>query len=96
MPIAPGVGPSGMALDNKTHRLLSICGNKMMAFSDAEAGKVVYTLPISDGCDSVVKSLKPYLHKEEAVPLPSTRPRIICIYQQLSLSLPLKEVDVHQ
>lgn len=51
--IAPGEEPSGLALDNETHRLFSVCGNKMMVVSDAEAGKVVTTLPIGDGCDGV-------------------------------------------
>ena len=51
--IAPGEEPSGLALDNETHRLFSVCGNKMMVISDAEAGKVVTTLPIGDRCDGV-------------------------------------------
>ena len=51
--IAPGEEPSGLALDNETHRLFSVCGNKLMVISDAEAGKVVTTLPIGDGCDGV-------------------------------------------
>ena len=51
--IAPGEEPSGLALDNETHRLFSVCGNKLMVVSDAEAGKVVTTLPIGEGCDGV-------------------------------------------
>jgi len=51
--IAPGEEPSGLALDNETHRLFSVCGNKLMVVSDAEAGKVVTNLPIGDGCDGV-------------------------------------------
>ncbi|HAH23187.1 MAG TPA: hypothetical protein DCL77_05415 [Prolixibacteraceae bacterium] len=51
--IAPGEEPSGLALDNETHRLFSVCGNKLMVISDAEAGKVVTTLPIGDRCDGV-------------------------------------------
>jgi DNA-binding beta-propeller fold protein YncE len=51
--IAPGEEPSGLALDNETHHLFSVCGNKLMVISDAEAGKVVTTLPIGDGCDGV-------------------------------------------
>jgi len=51
--IAPGEEPSGLALDNETHRLFSVCGNKLMVISDAEAGKVVTTLPIGGGCDGV-------------------------------------------
>jgi YVTN family beta-propeller protein len=49
--IAPGEEPSGLALDNETHRLFSVCGNKLMVISDAETGKVVTTQPIGDRCD---------------------------------------------
>ncbi len=51
--IAPGDGPSGLALDNETHRLFSVCGNKLMVVVDAVNGKVVTTLPIGSGCDGV-------------------------------------------
>jgi YVTN family beta-propeller protein len=51
--IAPGEEPSGLALDNETHRLFSVCSNKLMVVSDALAGKVVTTLPIGDRCDGV-------------------------------------------
>ena len=51
--IAPGEEPSGLALDNETHRLFSVCGNKLMVVSDAIAGKVITTLPIGDRCDGV-------------------------------------------
>jgi len=51
--IAPGEDPTGLALDNETHRLFSVCGNKLMVISDAVAGKVVTTLPIGEGCDGV-------------------------------------------
>jgi YVTN family beta-propeller protein len=51
--IAPGEEPSGLALDNETHRLFSVCGNKLMVVTDAETGKVITTLPIGDHCDGV-------------------------------------------
>ncbi|MDP4210025.1 MAG: YncE family protein [Bacteroidota bacterium] len=51
--IAPGEEPSGLALDNKNHRLFSVCSNKMMVVADAETGKVITTLPIGDRCDGV-------------------------------------------
>jgi Uncharacterized conserved protein len=51
--IAPGEEPSGLALDNSTHRLFSVCSNKLMVVSDAEAGTVITTLPIGDRCDGV-------------------------------------------
>jgi YVTN family beta-propeller protein len=51
--IAPGDGPSGLALDNETHRLFSVCSNKLMVVVDATDGHVVTTLPIGSGCDGV-------------------------------------------
>ncbi len=52
-PIAPGEEPSGIALDNETHRLFSVCSNKLMVVTDALTGKVITTLPIGDRCDGV-------------------------------------------
>jgi len=52
-PITPGEEPSGLALDNETHRLFSVCSNKLMVISDAIAGKVITSLPIGDRCDGV-------------------------------------------
>ena len=52
-PIAPGEEASGLALDNETHRLLAVCGNKLMVVVDAIDGHVVTSLPIGDGCDGV-------------------------------------------
>jgi DNA-binding beta-propeller fold protein YncE len=51
--IAPGEEPSGLALDNQTHRLFSVCGNKLMVVTDAETGNIITTLPIGDRCDGV-------------------------------------------
>jgi len=50
---SPGEEPSGLALDNETHRLFSVCGNKKMVVMDAINGKVITTLDIGgrvDGC----------------------------------------------
>jgi YVTN family beta-propeller protein len=44
--------PSGLALDNKNHRLFSVCGNKKMVVMDSQSGKVVATLPTGDGTDA--------------------------------------------
>ncbi len=49
--VAPGEEPSGIALDNKTHRLFSVCGNKLMIISDVESGKVIANIPIGDRVD---------------------------------------------
>lgn len=51
--LAPGDEPSGLALDPKTNRLFSVCGNKIMVISNALTGKIITTLPIGDRCDGV-------------------------------------------
>ena len=50
--IAPGEGPSGLAIDLKNKRLFSVC-DAVMVVSDYENGKVVTTVPIGGGPDAV-------------------------------------------
>ncbi len=50
--LAPCESPSGLALDAAHHRLFSVCRNKLMAISDATAGRVVTTVPIGSGPDA--------------------------------------------
>lgn len=50
--IAPGEGPSGLAIDLKRKRLFSVCDN-VMVISDFEKGKVVTAVPIGGGPDAV-------------------------------------------
>jgi DNA-binding beta-propeller fold protein YncE len=50
--IAPGEGPSGLALDRKHRRLFSVCSNKLMVVLNADTGAVVTTLPIGQGTDA--------------------------------------------
>jgi len=45
-------GPTGLAIDNKTHRLFAGC-DKQLIVIDAVTGVVVSKLPIGDGCDGV-------------------------------------------
>lgn len=49
--------PSGLAIDNKTHRLFSACEEHLVVV-DAENGKIVSALPIAKGCDGVVFNAK--------------------------------------
>src|ERR1035437_7753160 len=53
-PLAPGAEPTGLALDNKTHRLFSVCANKLMIVVDAESGKILTNLPIGEKVDGAV------------------------------------------
>lgn len=50
-PLAPGEGPSGIALDAVHHRVFSTCDNQLMTMLDTESGKVVATVPIDHGPD---------------------------------------------
>lgn len=50
-PIAPGEEPTGLALDNENHRLISVCKNNLMIILDAENGKIITTLPIGAKAD---------------------------------------------
>jgi len=48
--LAPGEGPTGLAIDTKTKRLFATC-DKLLVVVDATNGKIVDKLPIGDGCD---------------------------------------------
>ncbi len=50
--IKPCESPSGLAIDRVHHRLFSGCRNGTMGVSDAQAGKLVTTVPIGRGVDA--------------------------------------------
>ena len=50
--IAPGDGPSGIAMDQKHRRVFSVCGNQMMTVLNVDTGKVVATPAIGRGPDA--------------------------------------------
>ncbi len=50
-PVAPGEGPSPIALDVATNRLFIGCGNKLMVIADAKTGKIIGSVPIGDHAD---------------------------------------------
>jgi DNA-binding beta-propeller fold protein YncE len=49
--IAPCESPTGLAIDRVHRRLFSVCRSKVMAISDARAGKLIATVPIGSGPD---------------------------------------------
>ena len=51
-PVAPGEGPSGLAMDPAKRRLFAGCHNEQMAVLDVESGKVLATPPIGKGVDA--------------------------------------------
>jgi YVTN family beta-propeller protein len=52
-PIAPGLEPTGLAIDVAGQRLFSVCHNKLMVIVDAQNGKVVGSVPIGERVDGV-------------------------------------------
>ena len=50
-PLAPGEGPTGLALDRERHRLFSVCGNERMIVLDSRDGRVIAALPIGRRVD---------------------------------------------
>lgn len=51
-PLAPGEGPSGLAIDRKNRRLFSVCDNQLMVIMDADTGKVIATPAVGAGTDA--------------------------------------------
>ncbi|HVX49959.1 MAG TPA: hypothetical protein VHB48_07370 [Chitinophagaceae bacterium] len=51
-PIAPAEGPTGLAIDRKTHRIFAGCEKKLVILN-TDNGKVVTTMAIGEGCDGV-------------------------------------------
>jgi YVTN family beta-propeller protein len=49
--LMPCDGPSGLAIDVKKRHLFSVCGNRVMAISDPDSGKVLATPAIGQGTD---------------------------------------------
>ncbi|HXM20113.1 MAG TPA: YncE family protein [Terriglobales bacterium] len=50
--LAPGEGPSGLAIDRKNRRLFSVCDNQKMVVMDADTGKVIATPGVGAGTDA--------------------------------------------
>ena len=51
--IGTGEESMGLAIDLKTERLFTVCGNKKMIILDAKDGKVIAEIGISGRCDGV-------------------------------------------
>ncbi|HZV12918.1 MAG TPA: YncE family protein [Candidatus Kapabacteria bacterium] len=54
MNLASGKGPTGLAMDRKTHRLFDGCANERMMILNSDNGKIVATLPIGKDFDAVI------------------------------------------
>jgi DNA-binding beta-propeller fold protein YncE len=52
-PLAPCQEPTGIALDQKRHRIFSGCRNRLLSVLDSDSGKLLTTIPIGGGVDGV-------------------------------------------
>ena len=52
-PLAPGEGPSGLAMDREHRRVFTGCSNQKLVVLDADGGRVVSVLPIGKNVDGV-------------------------------------------
>ncbi len=50
-PLLGGEEPTGLSIDNQTHRLFVSCGNKIMIVLDSKNGKKVASIPTGEGTD---------------------------------------------
>ncbi len=50
--LAPGVGPTGLAIDQKNRRLFSVCDNQKLVVVDADTGRVIATPGVGAGTDA--------------------------------------------
>jgi DNA-binding beta-propeller fold protein YncE len=53
-PLAPGEGPTGLAIDRAHDRLFSACGNGKFVVLDSNTGSLIATLPIGEDPDGAV------------------------------------------
>jgi DNA-binding beta-propeller fold protein YncE len=79
-PLAPGEGPSGLALDKKTNRLFSTCSDsKLLIVMDATNGKIVAKLPMGDGVDGAA-----FDNNKKIIFAPDGRSGTISAYKETS------------
>ncbi len=79
-PLAPGEGPSGLALDKKTNRLFSTCSDsKLLIVMDATNGKIVAQLPMGNGVDGAA-----FDENKKIIFAPDGRSGTIAAYKETS------------
>src|SRR6185437_3332607 len=79
-PLAPGEGPSGLAIDTKTNRLFSGCSeSKLLIVMDATNGKIIDKLPIGEGSDGTT-----FDANKEIIFVPNGRDGTISVFKEKS------------
>jgi len=57
-PLKPCEGPTGLSIDEKTHRLFAGCSNRLMAVINADNGKVIKTMNVGSQVDATAFDAK--------------------------------------
>ena len=83
-----GESPTGLAIDEKTHRLFAGCQQKLVIL-DAVSGKLVDTVKIGDGCDGVV-----FDHKTKRVFTSNGAAATMSVIQEVSADKFTKLADI--
>ena len=79
-PLAPGEGPSGLAIDTKTNRLFSGCSDsKLLVVMDANNGKIIAKLPIGEGSDGTT-----FDANKDIIFVPNGRDGTISVFKEKS------------
>ncbi len=84
----PGESPTGLAIDNVTHRLFAGCDEKLVILN-ALSGKLVDTVKIGDGCDGVV-----FDHKTKQIFTSNGAAGTISVIQEVSADKFSKLADI--
>jgi DNA-binding beta-propeller fold protein YncE len=79
-PLAPGEGPSGLAIDTKTNRLFSGCSDsKLLIVMDASNGKIIAKLQIGEGSDGTT-----FDANKDIIFVPNGRDGTISVFKEKS------------
>ena len=79
-PLAPGEGPSGLAIDKQTNRLFSTCSDsKLLIVMDDTNGKIIAELPMGEGVDGAA-----FDENKKIIFAPDGRTGTIAAYRETS------------
>ena len=79
-PLAPGEGPSGLAIDASTNRIFSTCSDsKLLIVMDDRNGKIVAKLPMGEGVDGAA-----FDENKKIIFAPDGRTGTIAAYKETS------------
>lgn len=89
-PLAPGEGPSGLAIDAETKRLFSTCSdNKLLIVMDATNGTIIDKLQMGEGVDGAA-----FDEKNKLIFTPNGRDGNLSVFKEVSADKYVKLANV--